>query len=133
MHRPTKCAPVAILSLAVVLLSGCVQDRSDGAEPVVPQGFDVGLLSILACPENLSAVRLATTNELTFINDRIRSKRLKRWNGAPVEGPVEAALIREDKRIAYEVRQGIPFMLISEALVLDDSVGSPNPQKHRKP
>jgi len=41
-------------------------------------------------------------------------------------------LIRADERIAYMIQDGIPIMLIEKALMLDPSVGPPNPEKYRK-
>ena len=84
------------------------------------------------CPENLTPVRFARKSELAKVNEQIKKKALKRWGGALVKDPVEAMLIRKDNKVAYEVRDGIPVMLIEEALVLDESVGPPDPQKYRK-
>jgi uncharacterized protein YbaR (Trm112 family) len=100
--------------------------------PAPPPGFDTGLLDILACPENLSRLRLARGSELKALNARIQARALKRWSGAAMDSPLEAALIREDGRVAYEIKDGVPNMFIKDALVLDESVGLPDPDKHRK-
>jgi hypothetical protein len=108
MSSRTAPSRIARVSLLLALLSACVQNPHNRDDPVVPAGFDVGLLNILACPENLSPVRLATSNELAGINERVRLKKLRRWDGAPVEGPLEAALIREDKGSATRCAKVFP-------------------------
>jgi uncharacterized protein YbaR (Trm112 family) len=100
-------------------------------EVVVPQGFDISLLEIMACPENLTGLRLARQSEIKAINVRIRDGALRRWDEKIINQPLEAVLVREDGKIAYEVRAGIPIMLIEEALVLDSTVGKPDPEKAR--
>src|SRR5262249_26124731 len=105
--------------------------KQDSA-PVVPKGFNGQLLDILRCPENLTAVRLATRNELDSANERIRMGKLKTWAGKIVSNSVEAMLIRADNRIGYRFDGAAPVMIIEEALVLDETVGKPDPDKYRK-
>ena len=131
VRRRRTLAIVLALAMALLVIN-CRQKRAPEAG-YAPPGFDVQLLEILACPENLTSVRLATRNELNVINAKIQSGTLRQWNGTSVQRPIMAALIREDNRVAYEVREGIPIMLIEEALVLDESVGRPHPAEHRKP
>jgi uncharacterized protein YbaR (Trm112 family) len=130
-HQRTPFWIIAAVLGWVIALGACLAQRHDDT-PVVPRGFDLALLKILACPENLTPVRLASVSELEQMNKRVRLHTLKRWSGALVTTQIEAALIREDNKVAYEVRQGVPIMLIPEALVLESSVGSPDPQKYRR-
>ncbi len=81
------------------------------------------LLAILVCPADRTPVRLANDDELRSVNDRQVEGALKHWNGKPVSDAVQALLIREDEKVAYRIRDGIPVMLVEEAIVLDDSVG----------
>ncbi|HEX7899023.1 MAG TPA: hypothetical protein VF950_14765 [Planctomycetota bacterium] len=97
-----------------------------------PPGFDIKLLEILCCPENLTSLRLANRSELRLMNARIKDRGLRLWSGSTRESPLEAALIREDARIAYEIKGGVPILLIDGALVLDSSVGAPEPEKARR-
>jgi len=128
----TKCARFSSMCIAVAALLAIHCHSERPAEPgYAPPGFDVQLLEILACPENLTGVRLATRTELNAIDARIRAGTLRQWDGTPRHAPVAAALIREDNRIAYEIREGVPIMLIERALVLDETVGRPDPDKHR--
>jgi uncharacterized protein YbaR (Trm112 family) len=98
---------------------------------VVPRNFDVKLLEVLACPENLTPVRLARRSEIDGVNRRISAGNQRRWGGAPVTTSIDALLVREDNRIGYEVRNGLPVMLIDQALVLDAAVGQPDPKRSR--
>jgi uncharacterized protein YbaR (Trm112 family) len=44
---------------------------------------------------------------------------MKTRGGSAVAESIEAGLVREDGRILYPVRDGIPVMLIDEAFPLD--------------
>jgi uncharacterized protein YbaR (Trm112 family) len=121
-----------LLLLSVCLL-GCRKAANPEAQkPVVPEGFDERALEKLRCPENGSTLRFAQRKELDGINDRIGAMKLKTWAGTPQTKHVQAVLIRADGKIGYQVDQIMPVMEIMEALVLDDSVGNPDPNNHRK-
>ena len=74
------------------------------------------LVEILACPETLQPVRLATAEELAALNDRIRSGALRNRGGEAPEKAFDEALIREDGKVAYPVDDGIPVMLTEESV-----------------
>ncbi len=76
------------------------------------------LLALLVCPETHQDVALALPEEIARINTAIGQGQVHTAAGAPVDQPVEAALIRIDRRIAYPIRDGIPVMLVSEGLDL---------------
>jgi uncharacterized protein YbaR (Trm112 family) len=105
---------------------------AEKAVPVVPKGFNEQLLDILRCPENLTVVRLATRKELDSANERIKAGKLTTWAGNIVSNSVDAMLIRADNKIGYRFEGAAPVMIIEEALVLDEMVGKPNPDKYRK-
>jgi uncharacterized protein YbaR (Trm112 family) len=131
---------LGILGLLVHAL-GCErapQPPTNAAKPaaksaaVVPDGFDQQLLDILRCPENLTVVRLASRKELDATNERIKKGKLKNWGGKTVTKPLEAMLIRADEKIGYRFEGAVPVMIIEEALVLNETVGKRDPDKHRK-
>jgi uncharacterized protein YbaR (Trm112 family) len=76
------------------------------------------LLALLVCPETHQDVVLATPDEIARINEAIQRGSVRTAAGVSVEQPVEAALIRADRAVAYPVRDDIPVMLVPEGLVL---------------
>ena len=79
---------------------------------------DPELLAILRCPESLQPVRLAVDSVVQRLLQEARQGTLKNLQGAKVQADFEALLIREDGKRAYLVRDGIPVMLIEEAVAL---------------
>jgi uncharacterized protein YbaR (Trm112 family) len=76
------------------------------------------LLALLVCPETHQDVALATPDELARINAAIRHGQVRTAAGAAVDQPVQAALIRADRAVAYPIRDDIPVMLVGEGLDL---------------
>jgi len=76
------------------------------------------LLALLVCPETHQDVTLATDVEVAQINEAIRTGHIRTAAGASVDQPVDGALIRADRAIAYPIRDGIPVMLVAEGLAL---------------
>jgi uncharacterized protein YbaR (Trm112 family) len=77
------------------------------------------LLEILACPEDKTPVRLMDAEALAALNERIRKGGVKTRGGQVVSEPVPEALVRQDGKYAYPVREDIPIMLIEEAIPLE--------------
>ncbi len=76
------------------------------------------LLALLVCPETHQDVVLATPDEIARINEAIQRSSVHTAGGTLVEQPVQAALIRIDRAVAYPIRDDIPVMLVPEGLVL---------------
>ncbi len=83
-------------------------------EPIAPE-----LLEILVCPESHQPVRPVPAEIVKRLAALQAEGRLKNRVGQPVTDALQAALVREDGRYAYPVTDGIPVMLIDEALPLD--------------
>ena len=79
---------------------------------------DPELLAILRCPESLQPVRLADDSMVQRLQDQARQGSLQNLQGEKVAAGFEALLLREDGKRAYLVRDGIPVMLIDEAVTL---------------
>jgi uncharacterized protein len=77
------------------------------------------LLDILVCPDTKEPVRLADAGFLARVNEAVSSGKLRTRGGEPVREPLDEALVREDGRVLYPVRDGIPVMLIDESMLLD--------------
>ena len=132
---------VCFVLFALVSALGCDRSAPSAAKPlatednnvaVTPPGFDKDLLDILRCPENLTPVRLATQREVAATNERIKTGDLKTWGGNVIKDPIQAMLIRADGKIGYRFEDHAPVMIIEDALVLDEAVGRPEPDKYRK-
>lgn len=80
--------------------------------------LDAELLALLVCPHTHQDVALATPDEIVQINAAIAEGRVQTAAGNPVDQPVEGALIRVDRAIAYPIRDGIPVMLVPEGLAI---------------
>jgi len=76
------------------------------------------LLALLVCPETHQDVALATASEIALLNEAILLGKVRTAKGDPVGQPVEGALIRADRMIAYPIRDDIPVMLVSEGLAI---------------
>lgn len=79
------------------------------------------LVEILVCPEDNSPVHLADPELIEKLNERISRGELKTREGELVLDLLEEGLVREDGQVLYPVREGIPIMLLSEAISLAES------------
>jgi uncharacterized protein YbaR (Trm112 family) len=81
---------------------------------------DSSLVAILACPETHQPVHVADEPTVSKVNAAIATGSLKNRDGALVSERIETGLVREDGTVLYPVREGIPVMLIGEAIGLDN-------------
>ena len=81
--------------------------------------LDEELIKILACPETKEPVSLASQDVIDKVNAAIAEGKIVNRGEQKVAEPIEAGLVREDGKFLYPVRDGIPRMLIDEALALE--------------
>lgn len=76
------------------------------------------LLNILVCPETKQPLKRAPAEVVSELNSKISAGQLKNRSGSAVSERLDGALIREDGKVAYPVRNDIPVMLVEESLAL---------------
>lgn len=77
------------------------------------------LLDILCCPETKQDVTPVDESVIAHINEKISTGELKNKAGKPVKEKIHGALVREDGKYLYPIREDIPIMLIDEAIATD--------------
>ncbi len=83
-----------------------------------PLLIDDAWLARLRCPEDHSTLRRASVEEVEALNAAIRSGELRNVGGEAVTLELSEALVRAAGDRAYPVWQGVPRLLIEEALPL---------------
>ena len=76
------------------------------------------LLDILCCPETHQPFQLADAQLIADLNAKIKAGQIKNRDGKVVTEPVEAGLVRQDRKYHNAVRNNIPLLLIDEAIPL---------------
>jgi uncharacterized protein YbaR (Trm112 family) len=79
---------------------------------------DSQLLEILVCPETKQPISLAADDVLGRLNAEIDAGRLRNRGGETVTQRITEGLVREDGKILYVVDDGIPVMLVDQAIEL---------------
>lgn len=80
--------------------------------------LDADLLKLIADPETHEPLRYATADELAQLNGAISQGNLKNRGGQAVTETLSEALVAPGSRRAYAIREGIPVLLLEEALPL---------------
>ncbi len=76
------------------------------------------LLKILRCPDSRQELRIAETELIERLNQKIQSGGLANRGGQPVQQKIDGGLIRADGKFLYVIRGNIPVMLVDEAIPL---------------
>ena len=80
--------------------------------------LDPELLKIMCCPETHQPISVAEPPLIENLNQLIAAGQLKNRAGQAITEKLDGALVREDKKFAYPIRENIPIMLIDEAIPL---------------
>lgn len=80
--------------------------------------LDPDLIEIIACPETRQPLKLADEATLARLNAAIEKGECKNVGGNVVDVALDAALVREDGKVCYPVRERIPVLLIEEGIAL---------------
>jgi uncharacterized protein YbaR (Trm112 family) len=81
--------------------------------------IDKELLEILVFPENKTPLRLADDELVAKLNQAIGAGELKNRVGEPVKEAIDGGLVREDGALLYPILDGIPVLLVDEAILLE--------------
>lgn len=74
------------------------------------------LLELIACPESHQSLRQAPADLLARLNARIAQGTLQNRAGQRLQVPLGEGLLREDGRVLYPVLDGIPMLIVDEAV-----------------
>ena len=77
------------------------------------------LLTILRCPVTHKGLSLANRDTLLRINAAIDAGTLSNRDGETVTEPWTEALLTDDRKLLYCVRNGIPVLLEGESVSMD--------------
>lgn len=81
--------------------------------------IDKELLEILVCPENHTRLQLAEEPLVAKLNGAIAAGEVTSRGGEKVTEPIDGGLVREDGKLLYPIRDGIPVMIVDEAIPLE--------------
>lgn len=76
------------------------------------------LLALLRCPQTRQTLSMASTEQLARVEGARATGRLRDYAGRAVEETVVAGLVRADGALLYPIRDGIPVLLLDDALPL---------------
>lgn len=81
--------------------------------------MDKRLLAILCCPVTHKGLSLARADLLKRLNAAISAGHVANRQGETVTMPLREALVTDDGKLLYPVRDGIPVLLEGESIGLD--------------
>ncbi len=77
------------------------------------------LFERLVCPENRQRVEVAGAELIDRVNRAIAATGVHNRAGQELANPLQGGLIREDGHLLYPIVDGIPALLVDEAIPLD--------------
>ena len=86
--------------------------------------MDKKLLSILCCPVTHQGLTLARPDMLGKVNIAIDAGRLSNREGGVLTEALDEALITDDGKLLYPVNDGIPVLLESESVGLEQLISA---------
>ena len=78
--------------------------------------MDRKLLDILACPATRQPLALLESRGLDALNRAIAAGGVRRVDDSPQLEPVREALVTRDRKLVYRIDDGIPVLLVEEAI-----------------
>lgn len=87
--------------------------------------MDRKLLDLLCSPDTRQPLALLEPHALEALNRAIAAGQVVRGDGSPQREPLRQALVTRDRRQVYRVDDGIPVLLVEEALATSQVDGFP--------
>lgn len=76
------------------------------------------LLALLRCPQTMQPLSPASVEQLSQVEAARAAGTLRDRAGKPVQEPIYGGLVRADGKLFFPIRDGIPVLLLDEALPL---------------
>ena len=87
--------------------------------------MDKKLLDILACPATRQPLALLDKPSLDALNRAISAGGLRRADDSLQSEPLREALVTRDRKTVYRIDDGIPVLLVEEAIATGQVAGFP--------
>ncbi len=81
--------------------------------------MDKRLLTILRCPVSHKGLSVLNKDELERLNAAIETGGLVNHEGTKLAQPLAQVLVTDDGKLAYPVADGIPVLLESESIAME--------------
>ncbi|HLU06949.1 MAG TPA: Trm112 family protein [Woeseiaceae bacterium] len=85
--------------------------------------MDKRLLAILCCPVTHKGLSVARPDLLKKVNTAIGSGKVVNREGSTVDAILKEALVTDDSKLLYPVKDGIPVLLEAEGISLGQLEG----------
>ena len=85
--------------------------------------MDKRLLAILCCPVTHKGLSVARPDLLKKVNTAIGSGKVVNREGSTVDAILKEALVTDDSKLLYPVRDGIPVLMEAEGISLGQLEG----------
>lgn len=85
--------------------------------------LDPDFLSLLVCPKTRKPLRMASADELARINSVIQAGEARNQGGEQVREPLAEGLVPEGEAVLYPILDGIPVLLVQEAISMSSDTG----------
>ncbi|MDJ0916674.1 MAG: Trm112 family protein [Woeseiaceae bacterium] len=81
--------------------------------------MDKKLLTILCCPITHKGLKVAGKGDLGKVNSAIEAGNVQNRGGSVLTDELEEALVTDDRKLLYPVRNGIPVLLEGESVNME--------------
>jgi uncharacterized protein YbaR (Trm112 family) len=102
--------------------------RQNGILPAFRRTYiamDRKLLDILACPATRQPLALLDARGLEALNQAIKAGGIKHVDDTPQADALREALVTRDRKLVYRIDDGIPVLLVEEAIATGQVAGFP--------